>query len=89
MAGHVPPDGCPDCGGRLRPIKLFGRGWENPISGVAIETAIAHYTYPDAERSLLSGKFKPAGSVHAFLCTECRRVYLYGTPRPGRRRPAT
>ena len=28
---------CPDCQGELTQIKLVGRGWENPLSRIAVE----------------------------------------------------
>jgi len=70
---------CPDCNGELAKIKLIGRGWENPISGVAIDTDLQFYTESEAERSSFSGKFTPKGHVESFLCSSCGRIFLFGT----------
>ena len=69
---------CPDCGGELTKIMLFGRGWENPISGMATDTELSFYTDDEANRNGLSGMFKPQGSVESFLCNSCGRIFLYG-----------
>ncbi len=80
MIRRKPPEDCPDCGGRLKPVKRFGRGWEGPITRTAIDTEVAHYARADAERGPPHMKFRRAGSVHTLLCTECRRIFLYGVP---------
>ena len=70
---------CPDCNGELTEIKLFGRSWENPISGMAIDADLGFYAEGEAERNSLSGKFKPKGNVDSFLCNACGRIFLFGT----------
>lgn len=70
---------CPDCNGELTKITLFGRGWENPITGMATDTELSFFTDEDANRSGLTGMFKPKGSVAAYLCQHCGRILLYGT----------
>ncbi|MDR3577787.1 MAG: hypothetical protein P4L50_28305 [Anaerolineaceae bacterium] len=70
---------CPDCSGELTKITLFGRGWENPITGLADDAEVGYYTDVDAERSTFKGMFKAKGSVESFLCNHCGRIFLYGT----------
>jgi hypothetical protein len=69
---------CPDCDGELIKIKLISRGWENPISGIAVDADLGFYAEGDAERSGFSGMFKPAGTVESYLCTACGRIFLFG-----------
>jgi len=69
---------CPDCNGELPQIKLIGRGWANPITGVALDTDLGYYAEGEAERSGFSAMFKPKGSVESFLCQSCGRIFLYG-----------
>lgn len=70
---------CPDCNGELTKIKLFGRSWENPLSGAAIDTDVRFYAESDAKRSVFLNMFKPKGKVESFLCKSCGRIFLYGT----------
>ena len=72
---------CPDCKGSLVPIKLIAEAWENPISGIAVQTDLQFYTGAEAERRFLTGKFVPAGLVESYLCSACGRIFLYGTPK--------
>ena len=72
---------CPDCTGKLDKIKLIGDGWQNPLSGIAIQTELQFYAGEDTERGLLSGQFKAAGMVEAFICSDCSRIFMYGTAR--------
>jgi hypothetical protein len=74
MSNHT----CPDCKVELTPIQLFARGWENPLTGVAVDTGLNFYTDTDADRSLLSGMFKPKGQIESYLCPSCGRIYLFG-----------
>jgi hypothetical protein len=74
------PVACLDCGGELRPIKLFGRGYENPISGAAVDAELVYFADADAERSTWLSMFRETGRVHAKLCAGCRRISLYGIP---------
>jgi hypothetical protein len=71
---------CPDCNGALDVIKLFGRGWKNPISGAAIDTELSYYADANAERSSILSMYEGAGTVRATMCNECRRIFLYGIP---------
>jgi len=71
---------CPDCKGNLRKVKLFGRSWENPISGAAIDADIRFYAEDNAKRSSFLGMFKPKGKVKSFICESCGRIFLYGIP---------
>jgi hypothetical protein len=71
---------CPDCSGELVPIKLFGRGWKNPLSGAAIDTEVMYYADADAKRSTFLNMFEEAGTVEATLCNDCRRIFLHGLP---------
>jgi len=70
---------CPDCNGELTKITLFGRGWENPISGIAVDTELSFYTDEEAKRGNFAGMFKAKGSVESFVCNDCGRIFLYGT----------
>jgi uncharacterized OB-fold protein len=77
----VPPTTvCPDCGGELAPVKLFGRGSENPFSGAAIDTELSYYTDADAQRGTWLGMFTERGRVRTTLCQSCRRLFLHGFP---------
>jgi hypothetical protein len=80
MSQSSPPNTCPDCGGTLRPIQLFGRGPANPLSGAATDTVVAYYTEAGAERSTWLAMFQEAGRVHASMCAGCHRIFLYGSP---------
>jgi hypothetical protein len=70
---------CPDCNGELTKIKLFGRGWQNPITGLAVDSEMGFYTDEEANRGSMTGMFKPTGSVESFLCSDCGRIFLYRT----------
>jgi hypothetical protein len=82
MTRHALPDVCPDCGGTLEAILLFGRGPQSPV-GAAIDTAVAYYARADADRGFWMRMFEAAGEVHAGMCISCRRILLYGVPNPG------
>ena len=69
---------CPDCQGDLTKIKLFGRGWENPITNMAVDADLGFYAHEEAERGDFSGMFKPAGQVESYLCHDCGRIFLFG-----------
>ena len=71
---------CPDCQGDLRKIKLFGRSFENPLSGAAIDADIQFYAASNARRSNLLSMFEPEGKVESFICESCSRIFLYGSP---------
>jgi hypothetical protein len=71
---------CPDCNGDLAGIKLFGRGWQNPVSGSATDAEVIYYTDTDAERSAFLSMFEEAGTVRATMCNGCRRIFLHGLP---------
>jgi hypothetical protein len=77
--GNMADKKCPDCQGNLGEIKLIGEGWENPLSGVQIQTELVSFTEPDAPRGTFSGKFKSVGSVQSYICQECGRIFQYGT----------
>jgi hypothetical protein len=73
------PETCPDCGAPLQAIKLLGRGPQN-LAGMAIESDVTFYTAAEAERRTWSGKYKVEGQVQAYICTSCRRIFLYAEP---------
>ena len=73
------PEVCPDCGAPLQAIKLVGRGPEN-LAGFVLESDVTFYTAADADRGTWSGKYKVDGAVQAYICTSCRRIFLYGEP---------
>jgi hypothetical protein len=74
---------CPDCGDELEKIILFGRGWENPISKVAVDAELSFFAEGDAERNGFSAKFTPAGEVESYLCSGCGKIFLYGKTKAG------
>lgn len=92
LLGYLPPSDessmsdshhvkqCPDCKGELEAIKLFGRGWKNPVSGAAIDAEMIYYTDASAERSSFRSMFDAAGTVQATMCRECQRIFLHGVP---------
>ncbi len=71
---------CPDCGGALVAIKLFGRGWKNPISGAAVDAEVMYYADEHTKRSGLLSMFEEAGTVRATMCSGCRRIFLHAVP---------
>jgi hypothetical protein len=77
MWKNMTHNNCPDCNGELTKIKLFGRGWENPISGVAIDADIGFYAEGDGERNGFSSMFKPKGGVESYPCNACGRLFLF------------
>ena len=78
MSKSVHANQCPDCKGGLEAIKLFGRGWKNPISGAAIDAELKFYADADAQRSSMLSMYEEAGTVQATMCNECRRIFLHG-----------
>jgi hypothetical protein len=46
---------CPDCKGKLTGIKLIGTGWENPLTGIAIQTDLRIFCEANAQRGSFSG----------------------------------
>ncbi|HEX8199838.1 MAG TPA: hypothetical protein VF590_05080 [Isosphaeraceae bacterium] len=72
---------CPECGGPLHPIQLFGRGPTNPLGGAAIDAELSYYTDEDAQRSLMHRMFTESGFVLAAICSDCRRIVLRGQPK--------
>jgi hypothetical protein len=69
---------CPDCKGKLTGIKLIGSGWENPISGIGVQTELRSYSAAEAQRGSILGRFPQAGKVESFMCNDCGRIFLYG-----------
>ena len=69
---------CPDCKGKLTEIKLIGTGWENPLTGLAVQTELRIFSEAQAQRGSSSGVFPPAGQVQPYLCADCGRIFLYG-----------
>jgi uncharacterized protein YbaR (Trm112 family) len=70
---------CPDCKGKLTGIKLIGTGWENPLTGIAVQTELRIFSEAEAQRGSFSGVFPAAGKVESLMCTECGRIFLYGS----------
>ncbi len=68
---------CPDCQGELKPIKLIGRGWENPISKIAADSDLGYYVEAETERSDFSGMYKAKGEIDSYLCSACGRIFLF------------
>ena len=69
---------CPDCNGKLTEIKLIGTGWENPLTGIAVQTELRSFSEARAQRGSFSGVFPAAGDVQPFICVDCGRIFLYG-----------
>jgi hypothetical protein len=72
---------CLECGGSFKPIRLFGRGAPNPLSGAAVDTELLYYTDEDAGRSMMFAMFAESGYVRAAICSSCRRIVLRGEPK--------
>ena len=72
---------CPDCKGKLTAIKLIGAGWENPLTGIGVQTELGSYSATDAQRGSILGRFPQAGKVESFMCNDCGRIFLYGLAR--------
>jgi hypothetical protein len=72
---------CPDCNGELVGIKLFGRGWQNTLSGAAVDSEVTYYADADAPRSSFLSMFEVAGTVRATRCIGCLRIFLHGVPK--------
>ncbi len=81
MSHTASHNACPDCGGLLQGIALFGRGPSNPLSGAAIDTAVLYYTDAGAKRSRWLEMLEEQGTVETSMCTACHRIFLYGIPR--------
>ena len=74
-----PRSNCPDCEGRLQPIKLIdatnrfaGRG---ELGTQHIELS---YAAPDATPSFFLDRIPRLGVVKGFICPSCGRILLYG-----------
>jgi hypothetical protein len=81
MVPSALPTTCPDCGGALRAITLFGRGPQNPISGAATDTAVIYYTDAEANRSPWLSMLDIQGEVRTLMCRGCNRLFFYGVPK--------
>lgn len=84
MASSALPTACPDCGGSLKDVTLFGRGPANPLSGAATDAAVMFYTDAEAVRSPWLAMLEVEGEVHSMLCRACGRIFFYGVPTTGR-----
>jgi hypothetical protein len=70
---------CPDCKTELTDILVFGRGWQNPFTKMAVDTGLEYYTGAKAEMNN-KGMFDAQGQVEACLCPNCSRIFFYGVP---------
>lgn len=61
---------CPECSAEMAPVYLIDRGHGNSHKG--LEYA--------AEEGWWPFRLPSAGKVHAFMCSECGRILLYGYP---------
>jgi hypothetical protein len=66
------PRACIECQGELNPIVIIDRTHREAY-GLA-------YRQPDDRRSFWTGQYATAGPVEAFICRECGRIALYGSP---------
>jgi len=71
-----PKTDCPDCKGKLESIRLLGEENGSIASGIIL----GHYGLADEKRMLWVGPFPRAGTIAAYRCVECSRIFLYGTP---------
>ena len=67
---------CPDCGGTLKQIKVFARGWKNQL-GAAVDAELKYFTSPDAKRSTFLVMFQEEGQIRSYVCEGCKRVLFY------------
>jgi hypothetical protein len=81
MSASTRGNQCPDCGGSLKAITLFGRGPQNPLSGAATDAEVVYYANAQTKRSSILSMFDAAGTVVATCCDNCRRIFLHGIPK--------
>ncbi|MBM79418.1 MAG: hypothetical protein CMJ78_02335 [Planctomycetaceae bacterium] len=77
------PDGCPDCGGVLNPITLFGREEYNLLQGLGVDAGVQYYSDASNEPGIFYGRYSISGRVRASMCSSCRRIFLHGVPESG------
>lgn len=65
---------CPDCRGRLQPIRLIDKAHYGLPEQL-------EYTQIDAKPEFWTGLVPTEGKIEAFICLTCSRVLLYGSPR--------
>jgi hypothetical protein len=66
---------CPDCEGTLHEVKLLDQ------AHASMHVGPLEYALPEAKRSMWSGRFPVAGTVQAYLCEDCGRIFLYSAAR--------
>lgn len=75
------PKGCPDCGGMLNAITLFGREEFNLRQGLGVDSSVQYFSDATAEQGIFTGRFSISGEVRASMCDRCHRIFLHGVPR--------
>ena len=77
------PDGCPDCGGVLNAIALFGREEFNLRQGLGVDAGVQYYSAASNEQGFFSGRYSISGRVKSSMCSSCHRIFLHGVPESG------
>ena len=77
------PDGCPDCGGVLNAIALFGREEFNLRQGLGVDAGVQYYSEASNEQGFFTGRYSISGRLRASMCSSCRRIFLHGVPDNG------
>ena len=77
------PDGCPDCGGVLNAIALFGREEFNLRQGLGVDAGVQYYSAASNEQGFFTGRYSISGLVKASMCSTCHRIFLHGVPESG------
>jgi hypothetical protein len=77
------PDGCPDCGGVLNAIALFGREEFNLRQGLGVDAGVQYYSAASNEQGFFTGRYSISGRVKASMCSTCHRIFLHGVPESG------
>ena len=64
---------CLGCDGELQPITIMDLGNQGSFGTL-------QYRAVDDKRSFWTGKHPTAGPVQAFMCQDCGRIAMFGTP---------
>ena len=63
---------CADCGGALQEIKVRHFGASN------VAVPLFYYTQEVKENSFFGFNLNTSGTLLAFMCSSCARIYFYG-----------
>ena len=64
-------DVCPDCGGVLTTIALFGRKEFNLRQGLGVDAGVQYYSAASSEQGIFAGRYSISGDVRASMCSSC------------------